>query len=433
MFWTMRAVVLTALGLPLVMLWPNGWVVVLWLLLVVLLAMLDVMVAPSTKGVEASRGPISPIRFGETAKSVVTLTNTGRRRRLRVRDVWQPLAGANSSPVKVRLDAFGSATLTTTLTPRRRGTVRTHRLVIRSVGPLGLGGRQGARELPGEVTVLPAFPSRRVLPSRLTRLRELDGRSAVRTRGQGTEFDSLRDYVRGDDVRSIDWRASARHQDLVVRTWQPERDRHVVIALDSGRLAAGRVGDRPRLDSSMDAALLLAALASRAGDRITFVSLDRSVHTTVRPEARRVVADLSSAMASIQPGLEVTDWSLLLPHLQRDALVVLLTSLEADPTMEDLVPFVAVVGRRHRVVVASVADPAVEDIARRGLLDDEPDDGMDMDRFHAMAAAEGGRLRTELARDGLVRAGATVLDQPPDRIPTALVDHYLWLKSEGLL
>ena len=119
---------------------------------------------------------------------------------------------------------------------------------MRTLGPLGLAGRQGAIEVPGTLRVLPAFPSIRHLPSRLARLRELDGRAAVRVRGQGTEFDSLREYVSGDDVRSVDWRASARSRSVVVRTWQPERDRRLVLVLDTGRTSAGRVDDAPRLD-----------------------------------------------------------------------------------------------------------------------------------------------------------------------------------------
>ena len=127
-------------------------------------------------------------------------------------------------------------------------------------------------------------------PSRLARLRDLDGRAAVRVRGQGTEFDSLREYVRGDDVRSIDWRASARNRNVVVRTWQPERDRRVVLVLDTSRTSAGRVEDVPRLDSAMDAALLLAALAARAGDRIDFVAGDRRVRARLRSAGARDVA-----------------------------------------------------------------------------------------------------------------------------------------------
>ncbi len=122
---------------------------------------------------------------------------------------------------------------------------------------------------------------RKHLPSRLARLRELDGRSTILQRGQGTEFDSLREYVPGDDVRSIDWRGTARSTTVVVETWRPERDRHVLIVLDSGRTSAGRVGDQPKLDHAMDAALLLAALASRAGDRVDLLIADREVRASV--------------------------------------------------------------------------------------------------------------------------------------------------------
>ena len=124
--------------------------------------------------------------------------------------------------------------------------------------------------MPGTVRSLPPFESRKHLPSRLARLRELDGRAAIRVRGQGTEFDSLREYV-ARRRRPLDRLAGQRPQPhVVVRTWQPERDRRVVLVLDTSRTSAGRVDDVPRLDSAMDAALLLAALAARAGDRVDF-------------------------------------------------------------------------------------------------------------------------------------------------------------------
>ena len=93
--------------------------------------------------------------------------------------------------------------------------------------------------------MLPPFLSRKHLPEKLARLRELDGQHKSMIRGQGSEFDSLRAYVLGDDVRSIDWRSSARRADVLVRTWRPERDRRIVIVLDTGRSSAGRVGGIP--------------------------------------------------------------------------------------------------------------------------------------------------------------------------------------------
>src|SRR5690606_29512510 len=171
--------------------------------------------------------------------------------------------------------------LVTPLRPTRRGDRRADRVTIRSFGPLGLAARQVSVQVPGRLRVLPEFASRRHLPSRLARLRELDGRTAVQVRGAGTEFDSLREYVIGDDVRSIDWRATARRAEVVVRTWRPERDQRVLVVVDTSRTSAARIGDVPRIDASIEAALLLSALASRAGDRVDLIAYDRRLRTQV--------------------------------------------------------------------------------------------------------------------------------------------------------
>src|SRR5690606_35978377 len=139
---------------------------------------------------------------------------------------------------------------------------------------------------------------------------ELDGATSVMVRGQGTEFDSLRDYVRGDDVRSIDWRATARKQDVVVRTWRPERDRRVVVVIDSGRTSAARIADEPRIDTAFESALLLAALATRAGDRIDVVVFDRRVRGRVQgASGAELLSRMVNVMAPIDPELIELDWS----------------------------------------------------------------------------------------------------------------------------
>src|SRR5690606_33681964 len=180
----------------------------------------------------------------------------------------------------------------------------------RSFGPFQLAARQATISTDGAIRVLPPFHSRRHLPSLLQQLRELDGRTAVMIRGQGTEFDSLREYVRGDDVRSIDWRATARRRDpsggmkLVVRTWRPERDRRVVLVVDSGRTSAARVADEPRLDTSFEASLLLGALASRAGDRVDLLVYDRRVRGRVQgATGADLLNKMVDAMAPIEPEL----------------------------------------------------------------------------------------------------------------------------------
>lgn len=233
--------------------------------------------------------------------------------------------------------------VTTLLRPTRRGDRRAEQVTVRSYGPLGLAARQGNHHVPWTVRVLPPFTSRKHLPSRLARLRELDGRTSVLTRGEGTEFDSLRAYVPGDDTRSIDWRATARQSAVAVRTWRPERDRHILIVLDTGRTSAGRVGDVPRLDAAMDAALLLTALATRAGDRVDLLVHDRRTRAQVQGRAAgEVMSAMVTAMAPLEPELVETDVRGLsataLASAPRRSLIVLLTSLDAAPVEEGLLP-----------------------------------------------------------------------------------------------
>jgi uncharacterized protein (DUF58 family) len=300
---------------------------------------------------------------------------------------------------------------------------------VRSFGPLGLAARQATVDVPGAVRVRPPFRSRKHLPSRLRQLRELDGRTAVRLRGPGTEFDALREYIRGDDVRSIDWRASARSRAVVVRTWQPERDRRVLIVLDTSRVSAGRVGDEPRLDAAMDAAMLLASLATRAGDRVEVIAGDERVRTHLRFHGDLdVAARMQDAFASLAPALVEADWTRLAGAVaqatRQRALVVLLTPLEPAAVEETLLPVLAPLARRHRVVLGSVRDPALGEIARRRG---------DLAEVYAAAAAEQGERRRRHTSAILKTLGVDVVDEDLDALPVALADHYLMLKASGLL
>jgi uncharacterized protein (DUF58 family) len=326
----------------------------------------------------------------------------------------------------------------TCLQPVRRGDQRSAAVTARSIGPLGLAGRQKVRPVPGQVRVLPPFLSRKHLPSRLARLREIDGLLPTLTRGQGTEFDSLREYVDGDDVRSIDWRATARRADVVVRTWRPERDRRVVIVLDTGRTAAGRVGvdptasdpaGWPRLDWSMDAALLLAALASRAGDHVDFLAHDRTTRAGVFGASRtELLARLVDAMASLKPALIESDSTAMVSAIarrtRRRALVVLMTDLNSSALDEGLLPVLPRLSAKHLVIIAAVADPRVDQLAAgRG----------DAAAVYDAAAAERSRNDRGALASRLRHSGVEVIDAPPSELAPALADRYLAMKATGRL
>ncbi|WP_395691060.1 DUF58 domain-containing protein [Nocardioides sp.] len=427
---TGRVPLLLLLGVVPVVLRPSVDTVWLWVLAVALLVGVDLLLAASPRSLGVERAEVGTVRLGQPAESRLLVTyGGGRHARGLVRDAWQPTAGATGNRHRLALRPGDRAVLRTPLRPVRRGDLRATGVTVRLRGPLGLAARQHTRQVPGVVRSLPPFESRKHLPSRLARLRELDGRAAVRVRGQGTEFDSLREYVRGDDVRSIDWRASARSRTVVVRTWQPERDRRVVLVLDTSRTSAGRVGDVPRLDSAMDAALLLAALAARAGDRVDLVAGDRRVRARLRAAgARDVAAHLQEAMADLEPVIAEADWDTLAGAVgalgRQRALVVLLTPLEPAAVEEGLLPVLPALTRHHRVVLASVRDPALEELAAgRGTLDEV---------YDAAAAEQAIRRRRSTA--GLLRAlGVDVVDADADQLPPALADHYLALKARGLL
>ena len=206
---TARVPLLLLLGLVAVVLRPSLSTTWLWLLAVLLLAGLDLGLAASPSTVRLDRLPTGRVRVGADTASTLAIENAGKHRvSLLVRDAWQPSAGAHDNRHRVRLASGERGLLTTPLRPTRRGELHALGVTVRSLGPLRLAARQATRDLPGSLRSVPPFESRKHLPSRLARLRDLDGRSAVRVRGQGTEFDSLREYVRGDDVRSIDWRAT---------------------------------------------------------------------------------------------------------------------------------------------------------------------------------------------------------------------------------
>src|SRR6266851_1707488 len=322
----------------------------------------DLLLAAPVRALRLTRAGDARIRLGEAGEVTLTVDNPGPRLlRGAVRDAWPPSTGARPGRAQVTVLPGGRARLATTLTPRRRGDFAAARVTVRSLGPLGLAGRQGSHQAPWSVRVLPPFTSRRHLPEKLARLRQLDGRHRSLLRGQGSEFDSLREYVIGDDVRSIDWRSSARRVDVMVRTWRPERDRRILIVLDTGRTSAGRVAGVPRLDTSMDAALLLTALAARAGDRIDMIAVDRRVRARVLGASRSgVLAALTSAMAVLDAELIESDAGLMaatvLGIARQRCLVVLLTDLNPAAVEEGLLPRVPALAARHRLLVAAVAD-----------------------------------------------------------------------------
>ncbi|WP_426324287.1 DUF58 domain-containing protein [Microbacterium sp. E-13] len=433
MYVTGRLPLLVALGaVPVVLLSAAGvdaWLAAAgWVLLCLAAALGDAAAAPDPRRLTVRRRMPRRVLLGQQARADLVLSNAGERPlRGRVRDAWQPTAGAPAERAAIAIPPGESRTIGIPLLPRRRGELRSRFVVVRSDGPLRLAGRQARLDEPGALRVLPPFTARRHLPSRLARLRELDGNTSVQVRGQGTEFDSLREYVRGDDVRSIDWRATARASTTMLRTWRPERDRHVVIVIDTGRTAAARVGDGVRMDAAMEAALLLAALAARAGDHVHLLMFDRVIRARVtRVDGPGLLPALVDAMAPVEPQLIDTDWDAAFAQVRaltsRPSLVVLLTAQDAPEAARGFLGSLPAVARSAQVLVGAVTD-------EQDPLPDRPDAA---DVYRA-AAIERSTQDAAVVAAAIGRAGAEAIAAAPEDLPPRIADRYLALKAAGRL
>jgi uncharacterized protein (DUF58 family) len=396
----------------------------------VLAVAFDVALAGSVRALTVRRSGPTARRVGDAVPMTLTIVNGGRRTvRARVRDAWPPSAGARPRVLRVTVPAGGVRSGGTELRPTRRGDRQPTRITVRSLGPLGLAGRQGRHVAPWRLRALPAFPARRHLPAALARLRDIEGDVAVRGRGRGAEFDSLREYVVGDDARAVDWRATARRGTVAVRTYRPERDRRILCVLDTGRTSAGRFGDVPRLDHALDAAQLLAAVAVRAGDRVGLIAHD-AVARIVYPggAAHDTLARLTDALATVEPALVETDHAAtaatVLRVARQRATIVLFTDLVPAAVDESLLPALPALTRRHTVVVAALRDPALDRLAAGRA---------DARAVYGAAAAEQTLAERRHLAALLRRAGAEVVDAPPARFAVAVTDTYLTLKSAGRL
>ncbi|MEV6363648.1 DUF58 domain-containing protein [Nocardia asteroides] len=428
---TGRFALLATIAGALVMFLVPSWVGVVGASAALLaLGVFDVALTARADALTLSRDPLTIVRLGRSTEVELAVTNAGPATvRGVLWDAWPDSARADRRPHRLELAPRTRMRVRTELTPTYRGDRVAGAVTLRLLGPLGLAGRQSRVEVPARVRALPPFRSERLLRSKVKRLHHLEGRNVADIRGQGTEFDSFREYVAGDDVRSIDWRATARAADVLVRTWRPERNRHVLMVLDTGRASAGRVGDGTRLDSSIEAALLLGGLAAAAGDTVDLLAYDRGVRAEVTGVGgNQLPLKLMHTLAGVTPRLVDTDTvglvRTVVSRVRRRALVVWFTSLDGPTVTEHLLPALPTLLRRHRVLIVSVTDPEIAAAAR---------DRSSTAAVYTAAAAETVLAERALVRETLCRRGVDVVTAAPDQLPEALADEYLELKQSGSL
>ncbi|PYO73407.1 MAG: hypothetical protein DMD64_07400 [Gemmatimonadetes bacterium] len=410
-------------------------------LVLVLLIWLDATLA---QRVAVTREPLPALSVGHRGEVTYRWTNPARRpARLHVREVRPDILGGPQPPRAVRIPPLSTTRERVAVIPRRRGRETgggegsagggggAGGFVLDSIGPLGLGRHRVRMALPWDVVVYPPLVSVRLRASVAEALRRRDaGSKPIRRIGEGRLFESLREWVPGDDLRHIDWKATARRAKVITRQYEAERRQQVLLVLDTGRLMTAEVGGVSRLEFVVQAALELAYAAAQHDDNVGIMTFADGVQHFVAPErGRSGVRRVVDVLAEVQPKLVEPDYPGAFRYLaarnRKRALTVLFTDVIDRFASDALVANVATLRPRHLPLAVTLRNPELDAAAARRPASAR-------DAFRKAAAEELLHARDE-ALGHMRRAGVIVIDVTPERAAQAVVTKYLDLKRRGSL
>jgi uncharacterized protein (DUF58 family) len=429
--------ILLALGfIPLSLSWGRPtlrWVTYAYDAALLLIAFIDAQTSLWPAGATLQREFSGRFAVGsETEVQVRVLNNSPRSIKLIIKDEYPPqmrLAGTREG--RLNVDAQSSAALVYELTPPKRGRFEFGLIAVRYLSRLGLVWRHTDLGQPVAVKVYPNM--RR---AREAELKALGARSLISAhrktswRGEGREFESLRDYVRGDELRHISWSATARRGKLVTRQYQIERDQTILVAIDAGRLMTARIDQETKLDSAVHATLALMSAAARGGDNSGIVVFGRRIKSYLPPKRGSEHMDAAlEALHAVEPEMIEPSYArafeFIAANCKRRALVVLLTDLVDEEGSKDLLTSLKILRPRHLPLVVTIGDRDLKSAVR-----DVPENVTDL--FTQSVAEEIIHQREAALR--LVEAqGGLALDVNAAALAPALLEKYLQVKERGLL
>ncbi len=333
---------------------------------------------------------------------------------------------------EIRIERGQSIEISRDRTPLRRGTHALGPTFILWRSRMGLFRMRAQLADGGSIAILPtsSTPQRQ---SGLTHraLRDELGIRPRPARGEGTEFESLREYVLGDDPRHVDWHASARRGRLIVRQHQTERHHTVMIAIDTGRLMAGQIDATSKLDYAIDCAIALARASKEYGDRVGVIAFDRELRVFTRPKAGfSGVGGIVRATMPLSPFPFEPNYRVLVEtlarHQKRRALVVVLTDFVEGSASRELEEYLAVLARRHVVVLVAMRDRMLAEL-------DQRDPSITRERLYRRLALQDLAGEREAALARIAAFGAQTLDLDPTRITAPVLNRYLAIRQAALL
>jgi len=368
----------------------------------------------------------------------VELRNTGKIP-IRVRIVDETPAQMRSEPpdLELRVKAGSSGEARYVVMPIERGDTRLGRMFLRFQSPLGLAERWAVAETQQTIRVLPNLEQARRQTLYLIRSRQVElEKRRRRQRGIGREFDSLREYREGDELRDISWTATARRRHLITRVFQMERSQNVWLVLDAGRLLRAQVReqeDAPRyskLDYAVNAVLSLAQVALYCGDRVGLLAYGRRVQQNLYPSRgahhlRAIVESLAQVRAEAFESDHGRAVRALLNAQKRRSLVVWITDFAETATIPEVIEYAMQLSPRHLVVFAAMGQPDLQSLA-------ETIPAVTADIYRHGAALEISQRRDILLR-GRRQRGVLALERMPGMLASSLVTQYLNIKERSLL
>jgi uncharacterized protein (DUF58 family) len=356
-------------------------------------------------------------------------TAGGGRRAIEVHDDLFPAAKAEL-PLRATLDARGRAQLSYKVTSTARGVHALGDVWVRCRSPLGLWVHQLRLPAPAEVRVYPDLAAIRDYELLAKKNRDVFASRLTRLRGGDTEFERLRDYAPDDEMRRVDWKATARRRKLTVREYQLEQNQSIVFMLDCGRLMTSVWDDLTGLDYALNATLMMAHVAVRRGDLVGLLAFDEVVRRLIAPRPGvRASNQLIQATFDLFPQMVESDYEAAFRQLRRQmkrrSLVVLVTHAIDDPTARRVAALARELMPAHLPLVALLKDAEVERLLAR-----RPDDA---DGACVQAAASEVALWRDQHLRELERSGVMVLDVFHHELTGALVAKYLEVKARGLI
>lgn len=433
---TRRAVLLMAAGAPVCLVLavaaPSLWIVALaWILAVLVLLALDAGLAPASRSVSFTlQAPASLAAVSAPQDAVLGLAFSGRAP-ARVEATLHTNAKLSATPVRAAAPVHGrEASLGFSLSPLRRGEGRVEKAWARWTGPLGLLHLQAAEALDRIVPVTPNIALVRDEAMRLFSRDAFFGQKAQIELGDGSEFHALREFQPGMDLRAIDWKQSSRHGALLSKEFKSERNHPVMLAVDSGRLMGEPVGGAPKLDRALNAALQLAYVSLKVGDRVGLAAFDARPRLISKTVAGAAAFPLIQRLAAgVDYSAEETNFTLGLSAvaggLDRRALVVIFTDVADITSAQLMLESAGRLAKRHLLLFVLFADEELEGLTRKA-----PTEPADVSRA---VVAESLLRERMLVVAQMRRLGAEVVEAPAERVGAALLDRYLMLKRRDRL